>query len=513
MKNKNLTIFAVLFVGVLAGFLIATKFDFTNQASAVDTGYNTTIAVNSIPSYSSVHDLELATMDVAQNIGKAVVSISVEKTEKIGGPRIRRYYDGQPFGGEGAPFGDQFFDRFFDDFFGGRFPEREYTQRGLGSGVIIDKEGYILTNEHVVGNADKLKVTLSDGRELKAEIKGTDPRSDLAVIKVNAKDLPVALLGDSDELKIGQWVLAIGNPFAFALENPEPTVTLGVVSALHRTLGVNLGRDRDYSNLIQTDAAINPGNSGGPLVNLNGQVVGINVAIFTTNGGYQGVGFAIPINAAKRIVSRLIEGKEIVYGWIGVNVQNIDDNLMQYFGLKNREGALVGKVTENSPAKEAGIKEGDIIINFDGKSIKNTNDLVSAVTKTEVNKEVNISLIRDTKTFNLKIKTEQRPGNDEEEIIEPEEKPSNWRGLDVRDLDEQTAQRYNIKEEQGVVVIDVDSGSSAEDAGIVQGDVILSINKKLIDNLQDYKSLTSKIKGDALVMTSRGYCIIKEKIK
>ncbi|MDD5254616.1 MAG: trypsin-like peptidase domain-containing protein, partial [Candidatus Omnitrophica bacterium] len=279
-----------------------------------------------------VTGMEDAVVNVANTAGKAVVSISTEITSKSQG--VRRFYFGQPFGE--SPFGGNDLERFFNDFFG-EIPEREYKQTGLGSGVIIDQEGYILTNEHVVRGADKITVTLSDGREFKGEVKGQDMRSDLAVIKINANSLPIASLGDSDGLRIGQWVVAIGNPFGFALENPEPTVTAGVISALHRSLGRGLSRgERDYNDLIQTDAAINPGNSGGPLVNLKGEVIGINVAIFSTSGGYQGIGFAIPVNNAKRILSRLIEGKKILYGWMGVTIQDLTGEMSSYFGLPDK---------------------------------------------------------------------------------------------------------------------------------------------------------------------------------
>jgi len=339
MKKEKLFIFFVL-VGVLIGLLIATRFDWTSHTTAQDNQADIVSSkfIKDIDPYQSAHDLEKSTIDVAEEVGKAVVSISTEKTEKIGGPRVRKYQFGFPFGGEN-PFEDDLFDRFFDDFFGGF--DREYKQQGLGSGVIIDKEGYILTNEHVVGDADKLTVTLSDGREFKAEIKGTDQRSDLAIIKIDARDLPFAELGDSSNVKIGQWVLAIGNPFAFALENPEPTVTMGVISALHRSLGRGLGRNRDYSDLIQTDAAINPGNSGGPLVNLSGQVIGINVAIFSTSGGYQGVGFAIPINTARKIVSRLIEGKKILYGQVRKYLGPVFHELARHKGCTIVQGNMV----------------------------------------------------------------------------------------------------------------------------------------------------------------------------
>lgn len=509
--KRNIFLFFALLIGIGVGLLISTRFDFTSQAYALDLQPKATASkpVADSGPYDAVHDLEKATIDVAQEVGKAVVSISTEKTEKVKGPIIKRYQFGLPFREEG-PFEDDFFHKFFDDFFGG-LPEGEYKQRGLGSGVIIDKHGYILTNEHVVDNADKLTVTLSDGREFKAKVKGTDPRSDLAIIKIEAKDLPAAELGDSSKVKIGQWVLAIGNPFGFALDNPEPTVTMGVISALHRSLGRTLSKDKDYSDLIQTDAAINPGNSGGPLVNLSGQVIAINVAIFSTSGGYQGVGFAIPINTAKQIVSRLIEGKKILYGWLGVNIQNLDENLVKYFGLKDKQGALVAKALADSPAEKAGIKQGDIITKFNSQPIKNTSDLVKIVAATEVGKAAAVEVIRENKRLTLQVKVGQRPEDTSEEELQ-EESETSWRGLEVQPLDSRIARRYGISENKGVIVVKVIANSQADEAGISEGDVISQINRQPVNDIDDYNRITSKLKGDALLTTSRGLLVIKEKI-
>ncbi|MCM8780754.1 MAG: Do family serine endopeptidase [Candidatus Omnitrophica bacterium] len=441
--------------------------------------------------------IEEAVVRVANTTGKAVVSISTEHTTKVRG---RRFYFDYPFGE------DDFFRKFFEDFFG-ELPEREYKQIGLGSGVIIDPEGYILTNEHVVAEADKITVTLPDGREFRGELKGKDARSDLAIIKINARNLPVASLGDSDNLKIGQWVVAIGNPFGFALQNPEPTVTVGVISALHRSLGRSLSRQRDYNDLIQTDAAINPGNSGGPLVNLKGEVVGINVAIFSTSGGYQGIGFAIPINSAKRIISRLIEGKKILYGWLGVTVQDLSEDLAGHFGLSDRNGALIAKVMEDSPAQKAGIKEGDIIRKFDNQDINNVRELLNIVGRTEVGRKVKVIVIRDKKEVLLEVEVGQRP-QDVEKIVS--ETSIRWRGLEVGPLDSEAAKRYRLEEKRGVVVIDVEPDSSADEAGIIPGDVISEINRRPVNSLSDYQKITQDLKGNALVRTSRGYFLIKE---
>jgi serine protease Do len=409
------------------------------------------------------------------------------------------------------PGEDESFRKFFDDFFGA-MPDREYKRVGLGSGVIINKEGFILTNEHVIDEADKITVTLSDGREFKAEIKGQDPRSDLAVIKINSKNLPVANLGDSDNIRIGQWAVAIGNPYSFAMQNPEPTVTTGVISALHRSLGrsLSLGQ-RDYNDLIQTDAAINPGNSGGPLVNLRGEVVGINVAIFSTSGGYQGIGFAIPINSAKRIIARLIEGKKIAYGWLGITVQDLNEDLARHFGLSDKNGVLVVKVLEDSPGLHSGMKEGDIIERIDNTAINNVRELLNSVGKIEIGRRIKITVIRDKKPIALDAVIGERPQSIEEKATEEgQAKAGNWRGMSVENLDSEFANRFRTKEKQGVVVTDVEPGSSADEAGLAAGDIILAVNKQAVKNISDYEKISKNLRGSVLVRTARGFFLLKE---
>lgn len=503
MRRKRLFLgLSFLLIGLVIGLLIAIRLDFSKDAQGQVTKQETTALP--MPSSLEGFGIEDAVINVANTTGKAVVSISTERTRKIEG---RRFYFNYPFGE--SPFGqDDFFRRFFEDFFG-EIPQREYKQMGLGSGVIIDAEGYILTNEHVISGADKITVTLPDAREFKGEIKGQDPRSDLAIIKINARNLPVASLGDSDTLRIGQWVVAIGNPFGFALQNPEPTVTAGVISALRRSLGRSLSRDRDYNDLIQTDAAINPGNSGGPLVNLKGEVVGINVAIFSTTGGYQGIGFAIPINNAKRIISRLIEGKKILYGWLGVTIQDLTDDLAKHFGLSEKTGALVAKVLENSPAEKGGIKEGDVIRRFDNKTVNNVRELLSVVGRTEVGHKVKVVVVREKKELTLQIEIGQRPEDLEKLSYAVSGK---WRGLEVEDLTSENARRFKIEEKRGVVIVDVEPGSPASEADLIPGDVILEINKQVVKNVSDYERITQGLKSgdDALVRTSRGYFLIKE---
>ncbi|TAN61134.1 Do family serine endopeptidase [bacterium] len=494
-RNKFLLVGMGVSIGLVIGLVVAARLDIASRSIAVDG-----------PVEIPKGNFEDAIEKVASAAGKAVVSISTEHIERVGGQKSRGYYFGAP---QESPFDDDFMRKFFDDFFSG-MPEREFKQQGLGSGVLIAQDGFILTNEHVVNNADKITVTLSDGREFKAEVKGTDKRSDLAVIKINGHNFPFVALGDSDSLKIGQWVVAIGNPFGFALQNPEPTVTAGVISALHRSLG-RVAQDRDYGDLIQTDAAINPGNSGGPLVNLRGEVVGINVAIFSTSGGYQGIGFAVPSNLAKRIVSRLIEGKKIVYGWLGVTVQNLDENLTRYFGLDKENGVLVSQVIAEGPAKKAGIKEGDVIMKFDGAQISNVNGLLKAVGNAEAGKKARLELIRDKNPLTLEVEVGARPDNlDEQSVPGTEETQDYWKGMLVKEITPELARRYGFKLKTGAVIVEVKPGSEADEAGLIEGDVIFEINKAYIDNISAYNNAIKQAGGaDALIRTLRGYFIIK----
>jgi serine protease Do len=517
MKAKRI-FWGITFIllGVVAGLVVSARFNFPAQALSQPSVKTEIPSSTQSPSFEG-YRMEDSVINVAATTGKAVVSVTVEQVTKVGGrPGVRRFYFNSPGNGQQSPFGENDpFSRFFDDFFGD-MPEREYKQMGVGSGVIIDPQGYILTNQHVVDEADKVTVTLPDGREFKGEVKGQDSRSDLAIIKINAKDLPVARLGDSDNLKIGQWVVAIGNPFGMAMQNPEPTVTTGVISALHRTLGKTMGRGRDYSDLIQTDAAINPGNSGGPLVNLKGEVVGINVAIFSTSGGYQGIGFAVPSNVAKRIVSRLIEGKKIEYGWMGVTVQDLSEDLAGYFGLTDKSGALVASVLKDSPAQKAGIKKGDVIKQFDSRLINSVKDLLTLVNKTEVGRKVKVVAIRDKKETAFELVISARPqdkdieGQVQGRGSEEEAQPGEWRGLKIADLDSREAGKFKSQETEGVVVLDVKSGSPADNAGVVPGDVIVEVNRQKVKDLGEFQKITKGLKGDCLVATLRGYLVVKE---
>ncbi len=462
-------------------------------------------SANADPAQEALN-LQESFVSVSKEVGPAVVSISTEHTE-----RYKTLYS--PF----SQFDDEFFQEFFSDFFVAG-PEREYKRIGLGSGVIIDKDGHILTNEHVIHGADKITVTLADGREFDGRLTGSDIYSDLAVIKIEPRgDLPSARLGDSDQVMIGHWAIAIGNPFGFAVKNPEPTLTVGVISALNRNLPRTDKRAREYNDLIQTDAAINPGNSGGPLLNINGEVIGINVAIFTLSGGSEGVGFAIPINTAKKIMEDLIEGREVLYGWLGVVIQDIDSDLADYFGLKDRQGALISSIIKESPADKAGLAAGDIITSVDNERIRNAQDLITLVLKKEIGDKINLGVIRNGRAAFVGVGIGVRPGEKKAEDIGRRKTSSietkdtgSWRGIAVSSITPDISSRFKLDIDSGVIVVNVVPLSPAAKAGLRAGDVIYEIDRKTVRNISDYMSAVKGVSGDALVRTYRGYVVIKE---
>ena len=450
--------------------------------------------------------LQSAFERVGSDVGPAVVSITADIVTKIPGQR------GNLGAFRSGPFQDPMFNDFFKEFFGNT-PDREFRQHGLGSGVVIDPQGFILTNQHVVENADKITVTLPDGRSFKAEVMGTDPRSDVAVLKLKASKLPIVNLGNSDEVKIGQWAIAIGNPFGNVVQSPKPTLTVGVISALNRSLPRTERRDRDYSDLIQTDAAINPGNSGGPLVNIRGEVIGINVAIFSTSGGYQGIGFAIPINHAKQIMEKLIAGQKVTYGWLGVSVQEVTQDLAGYLGLPDTAGALVTDILPDSPAQESGLKPSDVVRSFEGQKIQTVQELVKMTGAAEIGRRVKLGVFRDKKEITIEAKVGERPSGAEEEGAGEAgpraRKP--WRGASVEPITPEVAGQLGLPDQKGVVVSEVDPNSPAAEAGMQPGDIIKEINRSKVDSLADYQRLIGKASGDVMIRTQRGYAVLKEK--
>ena len=451
------------------------------------------------PAPDAAEQIQNRFVEVSKKVGPAVVSISVESTERVLGRRNR--FGGSPF----SEFDNDLFERFFRDFYGDT-PDRELKQKGLGTGVIIDPEGYILTNEHVVHGADKVTVTLPDGREFKGEIKGTDSRADLAVIKIDAKNLPAAELGDSDQIKAGQWAIAVGNPFGWAVGGTEPTLTVGVISALHRS--IRLGGDmRDYSDLIQTDAAINPGNSGGPLLNLAGQVVGINTAIFSTTGGYQGIGFAIPVNVAKAILGDLVHGKKVLYGWLGISVQDVTEELKAHFKLPSQEGVIVARVMENSPGQKGGLKDGDVILSLAGQPVKNVREMLKKVARIKVGQKVPVVLIRDGKQATLSVEIGERPSDLEGAESRGE---GAWRGLEVSDMTPEMARRLGMSQQEGVIISNVEPGSQADQAGLQAGEPLFEVARHPVNSVKEFEEITRTVRGDALVKTTRGYFVLRE---
>lgn len=406
--------------------------------------------------------------DLAERVQPAVVNISTTTTVKIPGNPFRQFF-GQ---GDQGPFGD-FFKRFFNE-----TPNQEMKQQSLGSGFIIDRDGYIITNNHVVDHADEIKVKLSDGREFKAKVIGRDAKTDLALIKISStfNNLPVLALGDSDKMRVGDWVLAVGNPFGL-----EHTVTQGIISATGRVIGSG-----PYDDFLQTDAPINPGNSGGPLVNLKGDVIGINTAIIP---GGQGLGFAIPSSLAKTVIAQLKAHGKVVRGWLGVTIQNLTPDLAKTFGMSEPKGALVSDVAPGGPAEHAGIKRGDIIVAFDGRDIKQSTDLPRLVAETPVGKEVDVAILRNGKPMTVRVKIEELT---EARVAAESGTPVVSFGMKVADLTPPLRQQFGIKAKSGVVVVNVDQGSLAEEAGIQPGDLIVEVNRQSVRNLRDYNAALGK---------------------
>lgn len=464
-KNKKiLTVLVFVLVGVVIGLGISSNLNLNTKAYTEEPK----ISKESIELLSKAGQ---AMAEVVAATKPAVVNISTTRTIKA--PEIP-----SPF------FDDPFFRRFFGDEFGHLRKPREHKQASLGSGVIVNREGYILTNNHVIKDADEIRVRLSDKREFTGKVIGTDPKTDLAVIKINSDHLPVIKWGDSDALRVGETVIAIGNPFGLT-----QTVTSGIVSATGRA---NVGI-ADYEDFIQTDAAINPGNSGGALINVKGELVGINTAIFSTSGGYQGIGFAIPSNMAKVVMENLIKRGKVIRGWLGVVIQPITPELAKQFGLKEEKGVLIGDVVEDGPAEKAGIQRGDVIIEYDGKEVSEPTALRNMVANTQPGKEVKVKIIREGKEKTLQVTIAELPAQMQKV---PGRADNLLRGIIVQNLTPDLRKLLFIpKRITGVVVSDIEEGSPAERVLSVN-DVIMEINRKRINNVKDFENIVSEIKPD-----------------
>jgi serine protease Do len=428
-----------------------------------------------------------------ERMGKAFASIAEDASPAVVGIKATRVItqEYQPFRDFpfGSPFGDDFFDRFFRRESPRREPrERKFERKAQGSGFIVSADGYILTNNHLVGEADKVKVSLADGRELTAETVGTDPGSDVAVIKVDAEDLPHLKMADSDGLEVGEWVIAIGNPFGLS-----HTVTAGIVSAKGRSgIGVTA-----YEDFIQTDAAINPGNSGGPLLNLEGKVVGINTAIIGSRGNI-GIGLAIPINMAKYIYEQLKEKGEVVRGYLGVLPQDLTDQLAKAFDLDTTEGVLIAQVEPDTPAEKAGFKQGDIVVELNGEPVKNADTFRNRIAMYKPGSEIKVVVLRDGERKTLAVELAERPGR--EELMGKGQAAREELGITVENLTSDLAERLGYEDMHGVVVTGVERGSLASEVGIERGMLIQEVNRQRVKNVDDFNEAMEKASEEGRVV-------------
>jgi serine protease Do len=480
MKKSHISIITIISIITLLVLLF-----FTTPVQSQDDGIE------------SLRETSKAFASVARSVSPSVVFIQVEGTKS----RSLFHQFPMPFDFDKKwPFGDDLFERFFGERFDGspqpNSPRRQPKVVGQGSGFVFSSKdrlffdkSYILTNNHVVENAEKIKVILQDKREFEATIVGTDPKSDVAVLQIKMGKLPSLSLGDSSKLEVGEWVVAIGNPFGLS-----HTLTVGVVSATGRnSLGIN-----DYEDFIQTDAAINPGNSGGPLVNLDGDVVGINTAIFSKSGGYMGIGFAIPINLADEIAKQLMKDGEVTRGHLGITIQELSPELAKSFGLKKSTGILVAQVMDDSPAAEAGIKQGDIIISFRGKSVLSTGAFRNLVALSSPNSKASLMIIREGKQIKLNVTIGKLTQNKEQAIAH--EQPSEELGLTVQNITPYLAEKFNVESDQGVVITEVKTGSVADMANIKVGSVILQVNRINVENVNEFTRALKKSSKDKSVL-------------
>jgi len=463
----------LVIAAVAAGLIISSAFDLSPLTSAFWGDKGGAKPGSAVPAAA----LRMVPVDIpalVKEVSPAVVNVSTTQVVRLNRPRTR------------SPFGHDPFDDFWNNFFGNM--PREQKRRSLGSGFIVSDDGYILTNNHVIEKADEITVTLLDKEEFKAKVVGADTKTDIALIKINAgKKLPHVALGDSEKLEIGEWVVAIGNPFGLG-----HTVTAGIVSAKGRIIGSG-----PYDDFIQTDASINPGNSGGPLFNLQGEVVGINTAIIQ---GGQGIGFATPIHLAKAVLSQLKEKGKVTRGWLGVYIQRLTPEVAESLSVPGKKGALVADVTKDGPAEKAGIKSGDVIVSFNGRSVSDEHELPQMVAATKPGSKVTIGVIRDGKDVKVPVTIAEMEG--EKAAAGPGGKSELTKGLGlaVQDITPEIAQQFEIENRKGVIVTHVEDGSAADDAGFQDGDIIRSINRQPVKNLQEFGNVLKKLKGEKTVL-------------
>lgn len=439
-------------------------------------------------SVETLRQLGDAFSQIAEKASPAVVWITAEKT--VARPS-------SPFDFPDNPFDDEFFRRFFR----GQNPPQlrqqqpKMKQTDLGSGFIVSADGYIMTNNHVVAGADKLKVKLLNNKEYDGKLVGTDPETEVAVIKIDANDLPFLELGDSDKIKVGEWVLAIGNPFGQA-----NTVTAGIISAKNRNIGMSA-----YENYIQTDAAINPGNSGGPLINIDGQVIGINTAIISRSGGNLGIGLAIPVNMAKSVYDELVKGGKVVRGFLGISYSEVTPELAKALGLEeNTKGVVISQIIKDSAAEKAGLKINDVIVEFNGKPVEKVEDFRYGVAALKPGTKVDMVIMREGKKETISVELGERPSK--EQLAGEAAGAVDKLGFTVQDLTDELAQRFGYTGMKGVIVNNVDSDSEAADKGISSGMLIMEVNQKPVANVKEFNNAVTKAasKGSVLLLLTDG---------
>ncbi|NJD63292.1 MAG: DegQ family serine endoprotease [Deltaproteobacteria bacterium] len=461
----------LLLAAVAAGLVISAAFNLPPISNALFLGNK-----DKDPAVPTTQAARMVPVDIPtlfKEVSPAVVNISTTQVVRFNRPRMR------------SPFGQQDpFEDFWNNFFGNM--PREQKRRSLGSGFIVSEDGYILTNNHVVEKADEITVTLLDKEEFKAQVVGNDPKTDIALIKIAAgKKLPFVRLGDSEKLAIGEWVLAIGNPFGLG-----HTVTAGIVSAKGRIIGSG-----PYDDFIQTDASINPGNSGGPLFNLRGEVVGINTAIIQ---GGQGIGFATPIHLAKAILGQLKEKGKVTRGWLGVYIQKLTPDMAESLNVPGRKGALVADVTKDGPAAKAGIRSGDVIVAFNGKTVSDEHELPQIVAAVPPGKKVDVKVIREGKEVSIPVTVGEMEGEPGKRAGAPD--LTKGLGLTVQDITPEVARHLEIENRKGVLVTSVEPGSPADDAGFQEGDVVRQINREAVANAAEFQKSMKKVKSEKTVL-------------
>jgi serine protease Do len=443
-------------------------------------------------SAKAAKELSSAFSTVAKTAMPAVVSIKIEKAVTVGPMAFGPFGYNDPFG--------LFDDELLRKFFGDRLPPqreapRKFYQRGQGTGFIISKDGYILTNNHVVGDVDKIIVELQDGRKFEnAKLIGTDPDSEVALIKIDGNDFPILPLGDSDKIEIGDWVVAIGNPFGL-----DETVTVGVISAVGRS-NVHIAA---YEDFIQTDAAINPGNSGGPLINLDGQVIGINTAIMSESGGYMGIGFAIPINMVRSIEEQLKTRGKVTRGYLGIYGQDVTADIADLLQLKNGKGVIVAKVEKGSPAEKAGLQSHDVILEMNGKNIESYDAFRNDIAMLEPGSEVRLLVVRDGKTREVVVTLAERPTEVAQAAPAEQKQSQQTLGIEVQNLTKDLAEQFGYPLGEGVIVTAVTPESPAAEAGVQPGDLIQSVNRQSVNSVDDFEKAVKRTNDNKVLLLVR----------